>query len=225
MVYPHVDHNILLLMNATATVVPLMRIQPDDSDELLVSQAGQGNARAFEFLVKKYQHRVLALIGRYVRDHAEAQDVAQDTFLRAYRALPKFRGDSQFYTWLYRIAVNTAKNFLVSKGRRLPEVDVDINDAEQFDGGDWLRSHDTPEANASRDRLEQAVRRAIAELPEDLRVALTLRELESKSYEEIAQIMNCPVGTVRSRIFRARDTVSQKIEPHMDGTFREGAGQ
>ncbi|MGB0965869.1 MAG: RNA polymerase sigma factor RpoE [Litorivicinus sp.] len=212
-------------MNATATVLPLMRINPDDPDEILVSQAGQGNARAFEFLVKKYQHRVLALIGRYVRDHSEAQDVAQDSFIRAYRALPKFRGDSQFYTWLYRIAVNTAKNHLVAKGRRLPEVDVDINDAELFDSGDGLRSHDTPEANTSRDRLEQAVRQAIAELPEDLRVALTLRELESRSYEEIAEIMSCPVGTVRSRIFRARDTVSKKIEPHMDGTFREGAGQ
>ena len=212
-------------MNATATVLPLMRINPDDSDELLVKQAGQGNARAFEFLVRKYQHRVLSLIGRYVRDSSEAQDVAQDTFIRAYKALPKFRGDAQFYTWLYRIAVNTAKNHLVSRGRRLPQIDVDISEAEQFDGGDWLRTHDTPEANTGRDRLEQAVRQAIAELPEDLRVALTLRELESKSYEEIAAIMNCPVGTVRSRIFRARDTVSQKIEPHMDGTFREGAGQ
>lgn len=212
-------------MNATATVLPLMRISPDDPDELLVSQAGQGNARAFEFLVKKYQHRVLALIGRYVRDSHEAQDVAQDAFIRAYRALPKFRGDSQFYTWLYRIAVNTAKNHLVSKGRRAPEVDIDISDAEQFDSGDLLRTHDSPEANAGRDRLEQAVRQAIAELPEDLRVALTLRELESKSYEDIAAIMGCPVGTVRSRIFRARDTVSKKIEPHMDGTFREGAGQ
>ena len=212
-------------MNATATVLPLMRISPDDPDELLVSQAGQGNARAFEFLVKKYQHRVLALIGRYVRDSHEAQDVAQDAFIRAYRALPKFRGDSQFYTWLYRIAVNTAKNHLVSKGRRAPEVDIDISDAEQFDSGDLLRTHDSPEANTGRDRLEQAVRQAIAELPEDLRVALTLRELESKIYEDIAAIMGCPVGTVRSRIFRARDTVSKKIEPHMDGTFREGAGQ
>ena len=212
-------------MNATATVLPLIRIKPDDSDEILVKQAGQGNGRAFEFLVKKYQHRVLALIGRYVRDSSEAQDVAQETFIRAYKALPKFRGDAQFYTWLYRIAVNTAKNHLVIRGRRLPEVDVDISDAEQFDGGDWLLTHDSPEANTGRDRLELAVRQAIAELPEDLRVALTLRELESKSYEEIAAIMNCPVGTVRSRIFRARDTVSQKIEPHMDGTFREGAGQ
>ena len=124
-----------------------------------------------------------------------------------------------------RIAVNTAKNHLVSKGRRAPEVDIDISDAEQFDSGDLLRTHDSPEANTGRDRLEQAVRQAIAELPEDLRVALTLRELESKSYEDIAAIMGCPVGTVRSRIFRARDTVSKKIEPHMDGTFREGAGQ
>ena len=126
---------------------------------------------------------MLALIGRYVRDSHEAQDVAQDAFIRAYRALPKFRGDSQFYTWLYRIAVNTAKNHLVSKGRRAPEVDIDISDAEQFDSGDLLSNARQPRGNTGRDRLEQAVRQAIAELPEDLRVALTLRELESKSYE------------------------------------------
>lgn len=212
-------------MSETATVIPLMTIKPDDPDHLLVAEAGKGNARAFEFLVKKYQHRVLALIGRYIHDASEAQDVAQDAFIRAYKALPKFRGDAQFYTWLYRIAVNTAKNHLVSQGRRPPNMDVDIGDAEQYDAGDALRVIDTPENNASRDRLERAVRHAIAELPEELRVALTLRELEGKSYDEISAIMNCPVGTVRSRIFRARDFVSQKIEPHMEGTFREGTGQ
>ncbi len=212
-------------MTATATVLPLMKVSPEDPDDVLVSQAGKGNARAFEYLVKKYQHRVLALIGRYIRDSHEAQDVAQDAFVRAFKALPNFRGDAQFYTWLYRIAVNTAKNHLVSRGRRAPTTDIDIADAEQFDSADALRSHDSPEANDRRDRLELAVRKAIAELPEDLRVALTLRELEGKSYDEISAIMACPVGTVRSRIFRARDTVSAKIEPYMEGTFREGQGQ
>ncbi|QGG81322.1 RNA polymerase sigma factor RpoE [Litorivicinus lipolyticus] len=202
-----------------------MKVSPEDPDDVLVSQAGKGNARAFEYLVKKYQHRVLALIGRYIRDSHEAQDVAQDAFVRAFKALPNFRGDAQFYTWLYRIAVNTAKNHLVSRGRRAPTTDIDIADAEQFDSADALRSHDSPEANDRRDRLELAVRKAIAELPEDLRVALTLRELEGKSYDEISAIMACPVGTVRSRIFRARDTVSAKIEPYMEGTFREGQGQ
>ncbi len=184
-----------------------------ETDQQLVERAQQGDTRAFDLLVKKYQHKIIGLIGRYVHDHAEVQDVAQEAFIKAYRALGKFRSESAFYTWMYRIAINTAKNHLVSRGRRPPGSDLDIVDAEILDHSGRLADTETPEAAMARDQLEAAVFEAIDNLPDDLRTAITLRELEGLSYEDIANIMQCPVGTVRSRIFRAREAVDQHIQP------------
>ena len=188
---------------------------PKETDQQLVARAQKGDTRAFDLLVKKYQHKILGLIGRYISDHAEVQDVAQEAFIKAYRALGKFRAESAFYTWMYRIAINTAKNHLVSRGRRPPGSDLDINDAEIVDMSGRLADIETPEASIARDQLEAAVFEAIENLPDDLRTAITLRELDGLSYEDIAQIMHCPVGTVRSRIFRAREAVDQHIQPLM----------
>jgi RNA polymerase sigma-70 factor (ECF subfamily) len=185
-------------------------------DHELVARFQRGESAAFDLLVRKYQHRIVALISRYVSDWSEAQDVAQETFLRAYRALGSFRGDAQFYTWLHRIAVNTAKNHLVASRRRPPTGDIDIADAEQFDSGIRLRDNDTPERELMRQQMEQTVMRAVEALPDDLRVAITLREVEGLSYEEIAKQMDCPIGTVRSRIFRAREAIDQELRPLMD---------
>ena len=187
-----------------------------DLDLELVRRVQRGDSAAFDLLVRKYQHRTVALIGRYVHDWSEAQDVAQDTFIRAYRAMGNFRGDAQFSTWLHRIAVNTAKNHLVANKRRPPGDDVDIDDAEQFESGLRLRDNDTPERELMRHEMEQTVMRAVEALPEELRVAITLREVEGLSYEEIAQQMQCPIGTVRSRIFRARDAIDVQLRPLMD---------
>ncbi|GEN22506.1 RNA polymerase sigma factor RpoE [Halomonas cupida] len=184
-----------------------------ETDQQLVERAQKGDTRAFDLLVKKYQHKILGLIGRYINDHAEVQDVAQEAFIKAYRALGKFRAESAFYTWMYRIAINTAKNHLVSRGRRPPGSDLDINDAEIVDMSGRLADIETPEAAIARDQLEAAVFEAIENLPDDLRTAITLRELDGMSYEDISQIMQCPVGTVRSRIFRAREAVDQHIQP------------
>lgn len=184
-----------------------------ETDQQLVERAQKGDTRAFDLLVKKYQHKILGLIGRYINDHAEVQDVAQEAFIKAYRALGKFRAESAFYTWMYRIAINTAKNHLVSRGRRPPGSDLDINDAEIVDMSGRLADIETPEAAIARDQLEAAVFEAIENLPDDLRTAITLRELDGMSYEDIAHIMQCPVGTVRSRIFRAREAVDQHIQP------------
>ncbi|MCE8001516.1 RNA polymerase sigma factor RpoE [Billgrantia ethanolica] len=184
-----------------------------ETDQQLVERAQQGDTRAFDLLVKKYQHKIIGLIGRYVQDHAEVQDVAQEAFIKAYRALGKFRAESAFYTWMYRIAINTAKNHLVSKGRRPPGSDLDIVDAEILDHSGRLADIETPESSLARDQLETAVFEAIENLPDDLRTAITLRELDGLSYEDIANIMQCPVGTVRSRIFRAREAVDQHIQP------------
>ena len=184
-----------------------------ETDQQLVERAQQGDNRAFDLLVRKYQHKIIGLIGRYVQDHSEVQDVAQEAFIKAYRALGKFRAESAFYTWMYRIAINTAKNHLVSKGRRPPGSDLDIVDAEILDHSGRLADIETPEASLARDQLEAAVFEAIENLPEDLRTAITLRELDGLSYEDIAHIMQCPVGTVRSRIFRAREAVDQHIQP------------
>jgi RNA polymerase sigma-70 factor (ECF subfamily) len=185
-------------------------------DHELVARFQRGDSAAFDLLVRKYQHRIVGLISRYVSDWSECQDVAQETFLRAYRALGSFRGDAQFYTWLHRIAVNTAKNHLVASRRRPPTGDIDIADAEQFDSGIRLRDNDTPERELMRQQMEQTLMRAVEALPEELRVAITLREVDGLSYEEIAQQMDCPIGTVRSRIFRAREAIDLELRPLMD---------
>ena len=187
-------------------------------DRLLVERAQAGDRRAFDLLVLKYQHRLVKLIGRYVRDHAEVQDVAQESFIKAYRALPRFRGDSAFYTWLYRIAINTAKNSLVSQARRVSEHAVDVQAAEQFDGAFELRDTATPERLLMRDQVESTIMASIEELPEDLRTAIMLREIEGMSYEDIAEAMDCPIGTVRSRIFRAREAINKRLEPLIGGS-------
>ena len=190
----------------------------------LVRRVQRGDSAAFDLLVRKYQHRIVALIGRYISDWSECQDVAQDTFLRAYRALGNFRGDAQFYTWLHRIAVNTAKNHLVAHNRRPPTDDIDVDDATQFESGMRLRDNDTPERELMRQQMEQTVMRAVESLPEELRQAITLREVDGLSYEEIAQRMQCPIGTVRSRIFRAREAIDAELRPLMDNdTTRERA--
>ena len=183
------------------------------SDQVLVERVKQGDKQAFDLLVLKYQHKLAKLIGRYIRDHAEVMDVAQEAFIKAYRALPNFRGDSAFYTWLYRIAINTAKNHLASQSRRSVEMSVEIPEAEQYAGAGELRDNATPERLLMRDEIQYTVARAIEELPEDLRMAITLRELEGLSYEDISQAMECPIGTVRSRIFRAREAINKQLEP------------
>ncbi len=185
-------------------------------DQELVVRVQKGDKRAFDLLVLKYQHKVVNLISRYIRDHSEVYDVAQEAFIKAYRALPQFRGDSAFYTWMYRIAINTAKNYLVSQGRKLPSIDIDAQDAEQFAGESGLKDNDTPERIALKDEIETTVLKAIEDLPEDLRTAITLRELEGLSYEEIAETMQCPIGTVRSRIFRAREAIDKRLQPLLD---------
>lgn len=187
-----------------------------DIDQQLVERVQAGDKRAFDLLVGKYQHKIIGLVGRYVYDHHEAMDIAQEAFIKAYRALPRFRGDSAFYTWLYRIAINTAKNHLVSRSRRTPDVDVDVADAEYFDGGDELRELENPENSLFRDELALVVKKALDQLPQDLRSALTLREFDGMSYEDIALVMDCPVGTVRSRIFRAREAIDKEIAPLME---------
>ena len=189
----------------------MTEIKGEAADQQLVVKVQKGDKRAFDLLVLKYQHKVHAIVGRFVRDTDEVADVVQEAFIKAYRALPKFRGESQFYTWLYRIAVNTAKNYLVSRSRRPPGSDVDIDDAEYYSGSEYLKDLGTPENQLFRDELESVIVKSIAELPEDLRTAVTLREYEGLSYEEIAEIMECPVGTVRSRIFRARETIDTVV--------------
>lgn len=189
-----------------------------DTDQQLVERVQKGDKRAFDLLVIKYQHKIYSIIGRYVRDQAEVQDVAQEAFIKAYRALAKFRGDSAFYTWLYRIAINTAKNHLVSRSRRPPSSDVEVDDAEFYSGSDLLKDADTPESALMCEEIQRAVDKSISELPEDLRSAVTLREMEGLSYEDIAAIMDCPVGTVRSRIFRAREAIDKNIQPLLENS-------
>ena len=187
------------------------------TDKQLVTRVQKGDSRAFDLLVLKYQHKIFGLISRYVRDADEVQDVAQEAFIKAYKALPNFRGDSAFYTWLYRIAINTAKNYLVSRARRPPGSDVEIEDAEYFEAGGRLREIETPESALFGAELKAVVEGAISGLPEDLRTAVTLREFDGLSYEDIADIMDCPVGTVRSRIFRAREAIDVLVRKQMSG--------
>ena len=185
-------------------------------DQYLVERVQRGDKQAFDILVRKYQHKLVKLILRYVHDPDEVLDVAQEAFLKAYRALPGFRGYFAFYTWLYRIAINTAKNHLISQGRRPPDDDVNIEDAEQLEVDTGLKDYATPEHLLAKDQIEATVYEAIDQLPDDLRIAITLRELEGLSYEEIAEAMGCPVGTVRSRIFRAREVIHNKLKPLLD---------
>jgi len=183
------------------------------SDQLLVDRVLAGEKHAYDLLVVKYQHKLVKLIMRYVHDHAEAMDVAQEAFLKAYRALPKFRGDSAFYTWLYRIAINTAKNHIVAARRRPLAYSEDIDDPERYEWHAHLQDTDSPEGQVMSDELREMLEKALADLPEDLRTAIMLRELDGLSYEDIAQAMECPVGTVRSRIFRAREALDKIIRP------------
>lgn len=182
------------------------------TDQKLVERAKNGDPQAFDLLVRKYQHKIHGLVSRFVHDQAAVEDVVQDSFIKAYRSLERFRGDSAFYTWLYRIAVNTAKNYLVSRGRRPPDADVDATEAEQMAGGDALRELGTPEDQALSNEMYRRVMETIDNLPADLRTALTLREIDGLTYEEIANVMDCPIGTVRSRIFRAREAVNKTLE-------------
>lgn len=185
-------------------------------DAELVERAKRGEREAFDALVRKYQHRIVSLVSRYIADPSEALDVAQEAFLKAYRALPGFRGDSAFYTWLYRIAVNTAKNHLVAQSRRPPDADVAAEDAVQLEPDSRLRDYDTPERLLLSEEIERVVAEAIQDLPEDLRTAILLREVEGLSYEDIARAMGCPIGTVRSRIFRAREAIDRRLRPLLE---------
>jgi len=191
-------------------------IADKSTDKQLVLRVQRGDKKAFDLLVLKYQGKVASLVSRYINDRHEVLDVTQEAFIKAYRALKNFRGESAFYTWLYRISINTAKNYLVAKGRRPPGVDIDIQDAEHFEGESRLKDNQSPERQLYRSELEKALHNAIRTLPEDLRVALTLREFDGFSYEEIAEVMSCPVGTIRSRIFRAREAVDKKVAPYLD---------
>ena len=186
------------------------------SDQQLVERVQQGDKNAFNLLVLKYQSKVISLISRYVRNQADVADVAQEAFIKAYRALPNFRGESAFYTWLYRIAVNTAKNYLVSQGRRTPANDVDAEDAEYYEGSDALKEFASPERLLLSEEIKKGIFDTLETLPEELRMAISLRELDGMSYEDIAIVMDCPVGTVRSRIFRAREAIDKKLQPLLE---------
>lgn len=188
-----------------------------DIDQQLVERVQNGDKQAFGLLVDKYRRKLGRLLSRFIRDQAEVEDVVQEAFIKAYRALPNFRGESAFYTWLYRIGINTAKNYLVSMGRR-PQTsnEIEVDDAENFEDGDELRTLDTPETELMTQQIAQTVQLAIDALPEDLRTAIVLREIEGLSYDEIATMMNCPIGTVRSRIFRARESIAERLRPLLD---------
>ena len=186
-------------------------------DQLLVERVQKGDKQAFGLLVDKYQRKLARLLSRFVRDSAEVEDVTQEAFIKAYRALPNFRGDSAFYTWLYRIGINTAKNYLMAAGRRAPtSTSVDSEEAEGLDEGEQLRDINTPESLLLSREIGETVNTAMLALPEELRTAIQLREFEGMSYEDIAQIMNCPIGTVRSRIFRAREAIAEQLKPLLD---------
>lgn len=184
-----------------------------ETEQELVNRILNGDKRAFDLLVIKYQSKILGLVGSYVHDFQEVQDLTQEAFIKAYRALGQFRGDSAFYTWLYRIAINTAKNFLVTKGRRPPDSDIDAYSADSLDRSHSLTDLETPEHNVQKEEIEAVIYDVINKLPDELRIAVTLREFDGLSYEDIATIMDCPVGTVRSRIFRSREAIEKVIKP------------
>jgi RNA polymerase sigma-70 factor (ECF subfamily) len=188
-------------------------LEQREIDQQLVERVQRGDKTAFDLLVRKYQFRLAKLVSRYVSDRSEVEDVTQEAFIKAYRALKGFRGESAFYTWLYRIAINTAKNYLVSMGRRPPRSDIDAEEAEGMTNAAELREINTPESSMLRDEIAETVRQTIETLPEDLRTAITLREFDGLSYDEIASIMDCPIGTVRSRIFRAREAIDNELKP------------
>lgn len=186
-------------------------------DQQLVERVQRGDKQAFGLLVSKYQRKLVRLLSRMIRDPAEVEDVAQEAFIKAYRALPNFRGESAFYTWLYRIGVNTAKNYLVSQGRKAPtSTEIEAEDAEQYESGELLRDNDTPERLMQTRQIGETVNAAMQALPDELRTAIVLREIEGLSYEEIASMMDCPIGTVRSRIFRAREAIAERLRPMLD---------
>lgn len=192
------------------------RMSERETDQLLVERVQDGDKKAFDLLVLKYQHKIVSLITRYVPDHAEALDIAQEAFIKAFRAIGRFRGESAFYTWMYRIAINTAKNHIVAISRRPPANDLDASEAEQYVADTRLSDKGSPEHELLKGELEQAISDAINLLPDDLRTAITLREMEGMSYEDIATTMECPIGTVRSRIFRARESIDQRLAPLLD---------
>jgi RNA polymerase sigma-70 factor (ECF subfamily) len=185
-------------------------------DQALVVRVQKGDKKAFDLLVLKYQLRVSKLVSRFLRNQADVPDVVQEAFIKAYRALPNFRGESAFYTWLYRIAINTAKNHLVAQSRKSPANSIDVQDAEDYGASEWLKEYASPEREALASELETTIYQAMGELPSDLREAITLREIEGLSYEDIAAVMDCPIGTVRSRIFRAREAIDSKLAPILD---------
>jgi RNA polymerase sigma-70 factor, ECF subfamily len=192
------------------------RMGEREIDQALIERVQNGEKAAFDVLVLKYQVRIMKLISRFLRNQDDVQDVAQEAFIKAYRALKNFRGDSAFYTWMYRIAINTAKNHLVSSARKATTSAVDAQEAEQYDGADWLREYATPEKELMASEVKQVIHSSIAALPDDLKEAITLREMEGLSYEDIAAVMDCPIGTVRSRIFRARDAIDKELKPILD---------
>ncbi len=220
----HINHNGSCSINApflTRKAQGSSSMSDREVDQQLVERVQNGDKQAFGLLVTKYQRKLARLLSQFIRDPAEVEDVAQETFIKAYRALPSFRGDSAFYTWLYRIGINTAKNFLVSKGRRAPTLQgVDAEEAENFEGSSALREINTPESELMSKQIAQTVNQTLARLPEELRTAITLREMDGLSYEEIANIMDCPIGTVRSRIFRAREAISEELRPLL-GTSKD----
>ncbi len=185
-------------------------------DQALVVRVQQGDKKAFDLLVLKYQLRLSKLVSRFLRNQSDVPDVVQESFIKAFRALPNFRGESAFYTWLYRIAINTAKNHLVSQSRKNPANSIDVQDAEDYGASEWLKEYASPEREALASELEATIQQAMGDLPSDLREAITLREIEGLSYEDIAAVMDCPIGTVRSRIFRAREAIDAKLEPILD---------
>jgi len=196
---------------------PRYAMSDRDIDRELVARAQRGDKRAFELLVEKYQRKLGRLLSRFIRDPSEVEDVTQEAFIKAYRALPAFRGDSAFYTWLYRIGINTAKNYLMAMGRRAPtSTEVEAEEAEGFEEGEQLRDINTPESVLLSNEIARTVNETIERLPEELRTAIQLREIEGMSYEDIARIMDCPIGTVRSRIFRAREAIAERLRPLLD---------